>query len=98
MKTSLLDQNTSMFNSWRDPPLLIIHQKLYGLYAGMGRHDPAGFSFLPGVQPFTIPDMAICLAGSSENLDQGSQRMGFSSVDSTCKDSAEFKGCYFIGS
>lgn len=74
MQTSLLDQNTSMFNSWRESPLLIIHQQPYGLYAGMGRHDPVGFSFLPGGQLFTIPDMAICLAGSSENLDQGPQR------------------------
>lgn len=74
MQTSLLDQNTSMFNSWRESLLLIIHQQPYGLYAGMGRHDPVGFSFLPGGQPFTIPDMAICLAGSSENLDQGPQR------------------------
>lgn len=64
----------------------------------MGRHEPDGFSFLLSGQPFTIPDMAICLAGSSENLDQVPQKMGFSSLDSTCKDSAEFKGCYFIGS
>lgn len=29
-------------------------------------HDPAGFSFLPGSHPLTIP-VSVCLPGSSEN-------------------------------
>lgn len=91
MQTSLLDQNTSMFNSWRDPTPDNTPTAIWFI-----RGDGQTWSFLPGGQPCTIPDMAICLAGSSENLDQGSLRTGFSSLDSTCKDSAEFKGCYFI--